>query len=172
MNGKNVVLVDADMRRPSVADALGIRPLVGLQHVLEGEATLAEALVIDEASGCAILPMLRTGKVSTACFGNGTFDQLLVELKELFEVVILDASPVLPVVDGRLVAKKADATVLLVRWRKTPDAAVEMAVHMLKSLGVTMTGVALTRIDLNALARSGYGDPAQFMGSYSNYYAN
>ena len=80
--------------------------------------------------------------------------------------------PVLPVVDGRLVAKKADATVLLVRWRKTPDAAVEMAIHLLQSLGVRMTGIALSRVDLHALARSGYGDPAQFMGAYTTYYAN
>ncbi|WP_242098489.1 polysaccharide biosynthesis tyrosine autokinase [Sphingomonas sp. CROZ-RG-20F-R02-07] len=172
MSGKKVVLVDVDMRRPSVADALGIRPAVGLQHVLDGDATISEALVHDGESGAAILPMLRMGKVSSAALNTPAFVSLLAELKARFDVVILDASPVLPVVDGRIVAKKADATVLLVRWRKTPDSAVEMAAHLLRSLGVTMTGVALTRVDLQELARSGYGDPAQFMGSYSSYYAS
>ena len=172
MSGVTTVLVDADMRRPSIANALGLRPAVGLQQVLEGEATLDEALVPDADSPLTILPMLRSGLTGSAALGNGTFDALIEDLKARFEVVIFDASPVLPVVDGRLVAKKADSTVLLVRWRKTPDAAVEMAIHLLQSLGVKMTGVALSRVDLNALARSGYGDPAQFMGTYSSYYTN
>lgn len=172
MSGVSVVLVDADMRRPSVASALGVRPAVGLQQVLEGDATLDEALVRDADSPLTILPMLRAGLTGASALNDGSFDQLIEDLKARFDVVIFDASPVLPVVDGRLVAKKVDATVLLVRWRKTPDAAVEMATHLLQTMGVKMTGVALSRVDLHALARSGYGDPAQFMGSYSGYYAN
>lgn len=172
MSGMSVVLVDADMRRPSIANALGLRPPVGLQQVLEGAATLDEALVLDTDTSLTILPMLRAGVLGSAALGNGSFDALIEDLKARFDVIIFDASPVLPVVDGRLVAKKADATILLVRWRKTPDAAVEMAIHLLQTLGVKMTGVALSRVDLHALARSGYGDPAQFMGSYSSYYAN
>ncbi|WP_174298070.1 GumC family protein [Sphingomonas bacterium] len=172
MSGVPTVLVDADMRRPSIANALGLRPAVGLQQVLEGEATLDEALMPDADSPLTILPMLRTGLTASGVLGNGGFDTLIDDLKSRFEVVIFDASPVLPVVDGRLIAKKVDATVLLVRWRKTPDAAVEMAIHLLQSLGAKLTGVALSRVDLHALARSGYGDPAQFMGSYSSYYTN
>ncbi|RZL85967.1 MAG: capsular biosynthesis protein [Sphingomonas sp.] len=172
MSGVSVVLVDADMRRPSIANALGLRPTVGLQQVLEGGATLDEALLPDVDSTLTILPMLRAGLSGSTALGNGSFDALIEDLKGRFDVVIFDASPVLPVVDGRLVAKKVDSTVLLVRWRKTPEAAVEMAIHLLQALGVNMTGVALSRVDLHALARSGYGDPAQFMGSYSSYYAN
>lgn len=172
MNGASVVLVDADMRRPSVANALGLRPVTGLQQVLDGSATLDEALVIDADSTLSILPMLRSGTAASTALNDGRFDRLIEDLKARFDVVIFDASPVLPVVDGRLVAKKADAAILLVRWRKTPDAAVEMAARLLKSLGVNMTGVALSRVDLRELARSGYGDPARFMGSYRGYYAN
>lgn len=172
LSGRRVVLVDADLRRPSIANALGLRPAAGLQQVLDGEASLGEALLTDVDSPLMILPMLRSGAVSSISLGNGDFDRLIDELKARFDVVIFDASPVLPVVDGRLVAKKVDATVLLVRWRKTPDAAVEMATHLLRTLGVNMSGVALSRVDLRALARSGYGDPAQFMGSYSDYYRN
>lgn len=172
MSGVSTVLVDADMRRPSIANALGLRPAVGLQQVLEGDATLDEALVTDRDSPLVILPMLRAGLSGAQALGNGSFDTLIEDLKARFDVVIFDASPVLPVVDGRLVAKKVDSTVLLVRWRKTPDAAVEMAIHLLQALGVNMTGVALSRVDLNALARSGYGDPARFMGAYGSYYAN
>jgi succinoglycan biosynthesis transport protein ExoP len=172
LNGLKVCLVDADLRRPSIANALGLRPLLGMQQVLDGAATLDEALVTDTETSLMILPMLRSGTVDSTALGNGSFDRLIQDLKARFDVVIFDAAPVLPVVDGRLVAKKMDATVLLVRWRKTPDAAVEMATHMLRSLGVKMTGVALSRVDLRALAKSGYGDPARFMGGYSSYYAN
>lgn len=140
--------------------------------MLEGEARLDEALLRDLDSPLTILPMVRAGLGGAAALGGAGFDALIEDLKARFDVVIFDASPVLPVVDGRLVAKKADSTVLLVRWRKTPDAAVEMAIHLLQTLGVKMTGVALSRVDLHALARSGYGDPAQFMGSYNTYYAN
>lgn len=172
MSGVKTVLVDADMRRPSIAAALGLRPTVGLQQVLEGDAPLDQALLQDADSPLAILPMLRAGLTGARALADGSFDELIEELKQRFDVVIFDASPVLPVVDGRLVAKKVDSTVLLVRWRKTPDAAVEMAIHLLQSIGVKTTGVALSRVDLHALARSGYGDPAQFMGSYTSYYAN
>lgn len=172
MNGLRVVLVDADMRRPSVANALGLRPMVGLQQVLDGDAALDEALIADPDSQMLVLPMLRAGLNASTALSDGRFDALITDLKARFDVVIFDAAPVLPVVDGRLVAKKVDSTVLLVRWRKTPDAAVEMAMHLLHTLGVKMAGIALSRVDLKALARSGYGDPAQFMGSYSNYYAN
>lgn len=172
MSGVSTVLVDADMRRPSIANALGLRPAVGLQQVLEGEAALDEALLSDADSPLTILPMLRSGLSGSKALGDGSFDALIEDLKARFDVVIFDASPVLPVVDGRLVAKKSDSTVLLVRWHKTPDAAVEMAIHLLQTLGVRMTGVALSRVDLHALARSGYGDPARFMGSYSSYYSN
>jgi capsular exopolysaccharide synthesis family protein len=172
MSGTRTVLVDADLRRPNVANALGLRPKIGLQQVLDGQASLADALLLDEESGLMVLPMLRAGIASSSALHDGKFEALLGELKQVFDIVVLDASPVLPVVDGRLVAKMADAAVLLARWRVTPDSAVEMAAHMLQSLGVSVRGVALTRIDLQALARSGYGDPAQFLGTYSTYYAS
>lgn len=170
MSGKKVVLVDADLRRPRVSRALQLRPVIGLREVLDGEASLGAALIEDEASGAVILPMVPGTRFQSSPIEDGRFDTLIHQLKTQFDIIVFDVSPILPVVEGRLLAKRGDAVVLLARWRKTPEPAVELAAHLLRGVGVTATGVALTRVDLHALSRSGYGDPAQFLKLYANYY--
>ena len=86
--------------------------------------------------------------------------------------MLLDTSPVLPVIESRLIAQKADAVVLMVRWRKTPQKAAAMAIHLLHDLGVKIAGAALTRVDLKAQARSGFGDPTFYYSKYKGYYVN
>ena len=168
--GRSVVLVDADLRRPNIAESLGLQPTAGVREVLSGEATLEQALVTDAETGAQVLPALRSAGADTSPIEGGQFVALLEQLKTRFDVVVLDGSPILPVVDSRILAKSVDAVIFLVRWRKTPESAVEMATHLLSTVGATVAGVALSRVDLRAMAKSGYGDPAKYFKSYENYY--
>ena len=170
MAGTRVVLVDADLRRPNVAASLGLNPSVGAHEVLSGKATLEQALITDGETGVDVLPVVNSGAHDTSPIEGGQFVTLLDRLKSQYDVVILDGSPILPVVDSRILAKSVDAVIFLVRWRKTPETAVEMAAHLLTTVGASVAGVALSRVDLRAMAKSGYGDPAKYFKLYENYY--
>lgn len=166
-----VVLVDCDLRRPSVADTLRLSPRAGLLEVLDGQVTLDEALIVDPDSDMCVLPLKDVFSTESP-FASAAMDRLLSELRSRFDVVVLDTSPVLPVVESRVLCQKADAVVLLVRWRKTPEKAAMMAAHLLQSMGVRIEGVALTRVDLKVQGRSGYGDPTFYQSKFRSYYTS
>ena len=140
--------------------------------MLAGHASLDETLIPDEKTPLSILPLTAETSADRSPVASPEMDRLLAELKSRFDLVLLDTSPVLPVIESRLLSQKADVVVMMVRWRKTPEKAAAMAIHLLRELNVKVTGVALTRVDLKAQARSGYGDPAFYYSRYKGYYAS
>ena len=70
----------------------------------------------------------------------------------------------------RVVAAKADAVLLLARWRKTPEKAIAAALKMLEQSGAHVSGIGLTQVDMKAQARYGYGDAGYYYGEYKKYY--
>lgn len=170
MEGKRVVLVDCDVRRPAVGATLGLTPEVGLLDVLADEALLEQALIIDEATGLRILPAHRGVASQWPMLRSSVMDRLLERLRGMFDYVVLDLPPVLPCMDARLLARQADAVALMVLWRKTPEQAVRLALQMLRSMGVDVAGASLSKVDLKAQARSSFGDPGRYYGLYKDYY--
>ncbi|MEO0031228.1 MAG: hypothetical protein RIS94_986 [Pseudomonadota bacterium] len=169
--GDKVLLIDGDLRRQGVSRFLrGDEPRPGLMEVLRGEATLDEALVVDPASGLSILPIAGDAADAPELITGDGMDRLLDRARERFHAVIIDTAPVLPIADARLVLGKADASVFVTRWRKTPEAALRSALRLLPEERVQLAGVALTRVDMRKQARFGYGDDA-FYHAYKSYYA-
>lgn len=153
LSGSSTVVVDCDLRRRSVNRMLGIEPAVGLVEVLSGSATLAEALIRDEASGAFFLPLAKSAFTPKDLFGSQAFDRLLVELKSHFDMVLLDCAPVLPVAEPRVIAPKADVVLFLVQWRNTPRKAVAAALQLLRSVRADVAGVALTQVNVKEQAK-------------------
>jgi len=98
-------------------------------------------------------------------------DALLAELRNEFDLVILDTAPVLAIAETRTLATKADAVLFLVRWRKTAMQASNAAIRQLEAVGAVVAGVALTQVDVREQARSGYGDAGYHYKAYKSYYA-
>lgn len=171
LQGQRVVVVDCDLRRRSVNSLLSADPKAGLLEVLSGEAELGEVLLTDEDTGAHVLPLAKGVTTPRDVFGSPAMDRLLAQLRERYDLVLLDTAPVLPVADTRTLAPKADSTIFLVRWRKTPQHAIEAAFRLLSGTGAHLAGVALSQVDMNQQARYGYGDPGYYYSEYKKYYA-
>jgi polysaccharide biosynthesis transport protein len=168
--GASAVVVDCDLRQRGVNRILADEPVNGLLEVLNGAVTLDQALVRDEASGIMILPLAKSAYTPKDVFGTPAMRRLLAELRQRFDVVVLDTAPVLPIADTRVLAPLADTVVLLTRWRKTPRKAAEASLRLLHSVNAHVAGAALTQVDLKAQAKYGYGDPGYYYKSYKKYY--
>jgi len=170
-SGDRVLLIDGDRRRRGVTRMLGLDPDTGLAEVLRGAAAWRDVLVMDPASGAHILPVSGKGLSGDDLFGAPLLDTLLAELRDVFDLIVLDTPPVLALADARVLAGKADGVILLARWRKTPARIVASAVRILNQSSARTLGVTLSQVDMKAQARQDYGDVGYSDGPYRGYYA-
>jgi capsular exopolysaccharide synthesis family protein len=170
--GARVAIVDCDLRRRKVTSLLGAGAEgKGLLEVLAGEATLDEVLTLDKPSGAYLVPLSRGASTAFDLFATPEMEQLLDDLAERFELVVLDTAPALAVAETRVLAARADAVIVLARWRRTPYKAVDAALKVLENAGAKVAGVALTQVDMRKQSRYGYGDPGFYYAEYKSYYA-
>lgn len=111
--GTRVLLVDADLRRPHVAQALGIESTVGLTSVLIGRADLPDVVQPWQDSTLDILPCGHRAPNPSELLGSQRMGDLVAEMASAYDVVILDAPPALPVTDAAVLAKWASGVIVL-----------------------------------------------------------
>ena len=169
LSGARVVRMDCDLRQRSITRALGPDPAVGLLEVLNGTASLDQALVKDNKTDLMLLPLSKRAFTPHDVFGSPALERLLDELRLRVDFVILDTAPVLAVADTRILCPKADAVLLLTRWRRTPRQAVLAALRALNPQDTFIAGIALTMVNLGEQARAGEGE-VQYYRSYRKYY--
>jgi capsular exopolysaccharide synthesis family protein len=146
--GWQVLLVDADLRRPRVADYLGLRSGAGLTDVLIGEVAVDDAV---QPWGDRSLMVLSAGSVPpnpSELLGSKAMADLLLELKGMTDIIIVDTPPLLAVTDGVVVAVQADGALLVTRYGKTGQTQVAAAAQALDAVGARSLGCLLnmTRI--------------------------
>lgn len=114
--GKKVLLVDADLRNPSIAKHFDAQPAPGLIEVLRAGVKESTVIVETDTPG---LSMLVAGRVSDErdpeLLANGVLSSAFDRWRSQYDLILLDASPVLPVADARILARQADGAILVVR---------------------------------------------------------
>ena len=98
--------------------------------------------------------------------------ELIEQVRERYDLVILDTPPVLPVDEARVIASMADGVVFLVRWRRTPSKAASVALRRLYDVHAEILGAVLTLVDVREQERAGYEGGGTFLKSYRHYYAD
>jgi tyrosine-protein kinase Etk/Wzc len=162
---KRVLLIDADLRRGYLHESFGVSREGGLSDVISGQAELAQAIHKNVGPG---LDFLSTGAIPPSpaeLLLHPTFEQILADLDELYDIVIIDTPPVLAVTDAAIVGRLVGAALLVVRFGAHPIKEIETAFKRLAQAGVNLKGAVLNDIPV-AKGRLRYG-----RYKYSYHYA-
>lgn len=155
--GRRVVLIEGDLRRPKVADYLGIEGSVGLTNVLAGQVELADVL---QPWGRGELTVLPSGSVPpnpSELLGSKMMGDLLDVLAESFDLVLIDTPPLLPVTDAAVLAARTDGAILVVRQGSTSRHNVAAAVGSLVQVDARILGSVMTMAKSHRRRDAGYG---------------
>jgi tyrosine-protein kinase len=156
---KDVILVDADLRRPQAAARLGVNPEVGLAAVLAGEATLDEALINFHLAGNATLRVLPAGPPPpnpSELLGSERMRTVLRELSDQADIVVIDSTPVLPVSDVLPVFRESSGVVAVGRLHGTTRDSLRRFQEVVTMAGGTLLGIVATNTRSAGLY-DGYG---------------
>ena len=146
-----VLLIDADLRRPTVHHRFNINGKVGLSSVLTGSIPLQQA--VQQVSEVPRLDILVSGPVPpfpTEMLASDAMKRLIAECRGLYTHIVLDSPPLLSITDSVVLAHDADAVVLVVRQGKANKHAVRRARDLLLRAGTRITGTVLNAVDLNS----------------------
>ncbi|MRJ75564.1 polysaccharide biosynthesis tyrosine autokinase [Aeromicrobium sp. SMF47] len=155
--GERVALVEADLRRPKVGEYLRVESTVGLTTVLIGRLPLDDALQPSARPGLTVLTSGSTPPNPAELLKSTSMTKVIASLREQFDIVLIDAPPLLPVTDGALLAAEADGALLVVRHGKTTSDQVTVAVERLEAVGARPVGVIFNMLPPRGGDGYGYG---------------
>ena len=142
--GLMTLLIDADLRRPSLGDLLEVPEGPGFVDVLTGDATPEAAMVvIGNAGGFHLLPAGTLGQDPSRLFHGERLGKVIAQFRETFDIVIIDAPPVLAVPDALLLGRWTDGAILAVRHDTSRFPLVERANKRMASVGVPVLGAVV-----------------------------
>src|SRR5580704_662728 len=152
-----VLLIDGDLRRPNIHHRFGLNGKIGLTTVLTGATTLEGTVQsVPEIPNLDILPSGPVPPFPTEMLSSGAMEAILKRCAELYDYIVIDSPPILSVTDGVILARQADAVVLVVRHGKSSKHIVRRARDILLRSGAGITGIVLNAVDLNSPEYYGY----------------
>ena len=166
--GVRVLLIDADLRRPSIHKTLGMGPRSGLSNVLTGSTTLEQTI-----TRSTILPNLQVLPAGTPppnpaeLLASSNMRDVLAELREQYDHIVVDTPPSLSVTDAVVLSPRADAVVLVIRSGQTTKQALRRARNVLTQVNAKVIGVLLNAVDLTS---PDYYYYYEYQGKYARYY--
>lgn len=152
-SGSRVALVDGDLRMPRVADYFGIEGGAGLTDVLAGRLTASDALQRWGGGALFLLPSGTIPPNPAELLGSAAMSSLLADFRVAFDIVIIDAPPVLLVTDAALLAGRANGALLVVAAGKTTVPRLRAAVDSIDKVGATILGTVITMLPTTTRAR-------------------
>jgi succinoglycan biosynthesis transport protein ExoP len=154
--GSHVILVDADLRNPSLSRHLAPSSTAGLVEVAAGRVALDDALWTDPKTG---LVFLSTGPESTkllhpnAIIGSAAVKSFFRQLRDKYDYVIVDFSPLAPVVDTRTTTGFVDSYIYVIEWGRTKIDAIEHSLSDAPEVYDRLLGVVLNKVNMSVLQR-------------------
>lgn len=143
---KKTIMIDCDLRKPSLHKKFKISNMIGLSDLLKGRESLKEA--VHQYNN--YLDILTSGKVPpnpSEMLGSHSMENLIERLKEEYDIIIIDSAPLQAVTDAQILSRKADGTILVVRAEKTKRDSVMQAKELLQKVDANILGVVLNGVE-------------------------
>jgi len=165
--GGRVLLVDADMRRPGISKALGIKSSNGLSRLLSGVDKVENCVVpYPQLPNLLVLPAGPTPPNPVELLGSSTMKNYIARWRNEFDHIIIDTPPCLSVTDSVVLSVEADRVILVARSGQTPKAALRRASELLQQVNARVMGIVLNAFNL----RSADGYYYYYGSKYSSGY--
>lgn len=163
--GYNVLVVDADLRRPSQHLFFDVENNGGLTDYLQGKADLEEITRTTKIDNLSFIPSGQLPDDSVGILNSQRMTDLVRKLKTQYDLVFFDSPPILGVSDGSVLASEVDMTIMVVQHRRFPRAMLQRVKQAVVNVGGRLIGVVLNNVD--ARHDEGYG----YYNQYADYYA-
>jgi capsular exopolysaccharide synthesis family protein len=141
--GRKTVLIDFDLRRPTLHQTFGIELTPGVGGILAGEVEPLDAVIASSVENLFILPAGDRGQRGISAGNDDQVKRILKELREAFVHVVIDSGPVLPIVDTRIVARHADGVVISLLRDVSEIPKVDSACELLRSFDIRILGAVM-----------------------------
>ncbi|HOX01652.1 MAG TPA: polysaccharide biosynthesis tyrosine autokinase [Candidatus Paceibacterota bacterium] len=165
-NGQRVLIVDSDLRRPSLHKFLKVSNSIGLTNYLLKQNTLEEVV---QTTGVPTMDFMPSGKLPSSSLGsilNSTrMREFITEVKQRYDFVFFDSPPIMGVSDASVLASEVDMAILVVQYRKYPQLMTMRAKQMVEKVGGNLMGVVLNNINISQDSYYYY-----YSGYYYDYY--
>jgi capsular exopolysaccharide synthesis family protein len=169
---KRVLLIDLDVRHPSVHRELGWSVSHGLVEYLIEDRPLEDVIQHDLETGLHFLPVRAQATNPTDLLESERLRALIETCRARYDYIIIDSAPLVSVTDSRLVSLLADKTVFVIKWGDTVESAAQDGVQTLRDIGIDIAGAVLTQIDLKKHAQYHYADIGEYYNKTKHYYVN
>ena len=160
------ILVDCDLRNPSISRQLAPTAKTGLLDVIAGKATLEEALWTDPITKMVFLPAVIKSRLanSSEALSSAATKKLFEQLRERYDYIIADFSPIAPIIDVRATTHLVDSFVFVIEWGRTKIDVVEHALDKAPAIYENLLGVVLNKVDMTTFGR--------YVNHHEDYYYN
>lgn len=167
--GKRTLLLEGDLRRPSLARVLGLGEAPrGLSDLVAGQVTLEDAAVVVSGSGLHVLTAGTAPPNALELIVSQAFTATLRKLVESYEIVIIDCPPLQLVSDALMLGMECTGMIYLVRANRTPVPSLRHGLRRVMSARIPLIGVVINGVDFRTAERY-YGDYTGVEGKYGNY---
>tara|TARA_R110001583_G_scaffold40193_1_gene128596 strand:- start:1117 stop:3363 length:2247 start_codon:yes stop_codon:yes gene_type:complete len=161
---EHTLLIDADMRKPSICKRFSIPPYhPGLANLIAGTKTFNECVYHDEVSGLTVMPCGQRPPNPLELLTSPKFSQVLAELERSFDRIIIDTPPVQVVSDSLIIAQQADAVIFVVKSDDTRIGVAQSGLGRLVRVNAQIAGVVLNQVDTKKMSET------EYLGYYNDY---
>ncbi len=163
LSNKRTLLIDCDLRRPTIHIKMGVEKKPGLADHLSGKIKLDDTIRKTITNNLSFITSGTIPANPAEILESKVFSSFLLEIRDFFDIIILDSPPIIAVVDSEILAKQVDGTILVISADKTENRLMKDAVDLLKRNKVAFLGTVLN----NFKNKSGYGYYYKYNYNYS-----